>query len=70
MRKIDYQHLADVIRRERERAEAIIQNPDQSLPDEKALAQGMRCAAEAIAGAFASRANVDRTAFMKACGIE
>ena len=56
MRKIDYLHLADII--ERELACARTECPD-AVPF-----------LEHVARSFSEKANVDRAAFLEACGIE
>lgn len=67
MRKIDYQHLAEAIRKEIESAKTWLSDADEL---NIACARGRAGAAERVAREFARTASVDRAAFLKACGIE
>ena len=65
MRKIDYQILAEAIKKHGiERTEG----HGYHYPT-KAHAEGARQCAEAIAGTFARFAHVGRAEFLKACGL-
>lgn len=66
MRKADYAILAEAIKKhgiERTKGHGYHYTT-------AAHAEGARQCAEAIAGTFARFAHVDRTEFLKACGIE
>ena len=58
MRKIDYQTLAILVR-------GFLENDSTAAKNEHA-----RAAVKMIAMCFASRANVNREEFLRACGIE
>lgn len=69
MRKIDYLHLAKIIRESRETARTHEAEFPQGSPNAEYW-RGCRSKASDIAFRFADSASVDRAAFLKACGIE
>lgn len=69
MRKQDYAILAVAIKRQISDAQTVVRNPQSSLPDSD-HASGQLAAARTIAREFAECASVDKSAFLRACGIE
>jgi hypothetical protein len=71
MRKADYAALAEIIKNYRDAARI---NIEQLTATDEAHARDLNHRASYIAGAiaydFALRANVDKAAFLRACGIE
>ena len=63
MRKIDYQILAEIIA-------ACHKAGKDARPNDPARFDGYLCAVDAIAHQFASRAHVNRSDFLRACGLE
>jgi hypothetical protein len=68
MRKIDYAHLARIINDELALAKKTLLNKHAS-ETEKLRADGAREAAQVIGSNFANVASIDKTEFLKACGI-
>lgn len=66
MRKADYATLADIIRGERASAAQFLNGTDEM----RHRAEARMASTERVARDFASRASVDRAAFLEACGIE
>lgn len=68
MRKADYAALADIIRTEHDKAMSEIHHAEDSEMRRLGTARKFMCVR--IARAFTDRASVDRTEFLKACGID
>lgn len=68
MRKADYSALADIIRKGHA---AALQLRAAALSESRRMfAEGQDESLQHLAQQFASRASVDRAAFLKACGME
>ncbi len=70
MRKADYSALADLLKRMRRDAREAHLHAHSDDTETRAVAAARHQAAQDIAQDFARFANVDRSAFLKACGIE
>lgn len=67
MRKADYTALAEIIRADR--ADALAMRERALSESRRMFAEGRDEALQHLAQQFASRASVDRAAFLTACGI-
>lgn len=66
MRKADYSALAEIIKRQRLAA----RNMSSSNTGTQEFCEGKTAALEMLADCFARESSVDRSEFLKACGIE
>lgn len=71
MRKADYYALADIIKRQRRCAYLAAANARSREQSEQAsFNEGKASALELLADCFAREASVNRSEFLKVCGIE
>lgn len=71
MRKADYAALADVIKRQRVNAYQSAANArSRGNGETESFCEGKAAALELVADCFSREASVNRTEFLRACGIE